>query len=81
MRGRFRKIFPVENEASNYQVGRSLRRGNIMRLLKLMLATVLVLDAALVVATNANLSSDPLSAIGFSTESANGSNLIAANAK
>jgi hypothetical protein len=74
-------FFPLSKRHPTTRLKEVQEGRNIMRLLKLMLAAALVLDAALVVATNANLSSDPLTAVGFSTESANGSNLIAANAK
>lgn len=39
-----------------------------MRLLKIMLATVLVLDAALVMTTSAMVATSPFQAVGLSTD-------------
>ncbi len=48
---------------------RTKKEDNTMRLLKVMLATVLILDAALVCSTTANFAGAPQQTVGFSTES------------
>jgi len=52
-----------------------------MKLLKLMLATAMVLDAALIIATTANIASTPLQTIGFSTDTNSNGNVLFSSAR